>query len=61
MTTAQEVEMKVSKLQKAISSRYSKLSEECPSAAIYLCDEMEKVLVSHGLLTRVDLREGELK
>lgn len=56
MATAQEVEMKVNKIQKAISSRYSKLYEECPSAAIYLCDEMEKVLVSHGLLMRVDLK-----
>ena len=57
MTTTQEVEMKVGKLQKAIGKRYKQLAEECPGIASYLCDEMEKVLVSHGLLMRVDLRE----
>ena len=61
MATAQEVEMKVDKIQKAISNRYKQLAEESPGMANYLCDEMEKILVSHGLLMRVDLREGELK
>ena len=57
MTTAQEVEMKINKIQKAIGHRYSKLSQENPSIANYLCDEMEKVLVAYGLLMLVDLKE----
>ena len=57
MATIQEVEMKISKIQKAIGHRYRQLAEESPGIANYLCDEMEKVLVNHGLLMKVDLKE----
>lgn len=57
MPTSEEAEMKINKIQKAISNRYKQLIEECPDVANYLCDEMEKVLVSHGLLMKRDLKE----
>ena len=58
MTTAKEVEERVSNLQRAIGNRYKHLAEECPEAASYLYGKLEEVLLNHGFLTIVDLRRN---
>ncbi len=60
MTTTEEVTKQVSKIQTAIGNKYKNLAEEYPEAAHYLCNKMERLLLSNGFLTKIDLR-GDLK